>query len=672
MMDWEQIWLNYQYVKNQSNSNYFQTIAITFNGETSKNAYKFDEVMIENVKKELILSSQRFFSIEPLFIVDGTYATLLMILDTNSDIPFEGYRIKEVAKQLQISASSAQGLLYGAFAVIRRVMCDENLASIDIVSAPDKTFRMLNHWDNPDGSVERGYSGNSIFLKDGELLNNERIRDYSRLISSIGINASVINNVNVKDQAVAFISEKYLYKIKEIADIFGSYGIKLFLSLDFAAPIDLGGLDTADPLDDSVIKWWKERMQLVYAIIPHLGGFLVKADSEGRPGPFMYKRNQADGANVLAQAIKPFDGVIIWRCFVYNSQQDWRDTTTDRARSAYDYFYDLDGKFSDNVILQIKNGPIDFQIREPFMPLFGKLKKTRYLMEVQIAQEYTGQQIDICYLIPWFQEILQMRTYCTQKNDTIASLLSPAPQSGGGEGIVAVSNIGDDTNWTGHDLAAINLYGFGRLSWNSDIQNDQILSEWCKMTFSPKKKVLDTITTILMMSHPALEKYSAPLGVGFMVTPHYHYAPNIDGYEYDKWGTYHRADHKGIGNDRTDCGTGYASLYYEPLANIYNGLDTCPDNLLLFFHHVPYTHVLQNGKTVIQHIYDSHFEGYEDVLQMSKLLNSLEGSIDSLKLSRMKERMKRQIKNAREWKDQINSYFHKLSWIDDDFQRKIY
>lgn len=667
-MNWEQVWLHYRSLKNHSNSKYFQTIALTHTGKSKT----FDKALLKNIQNELMVSAQKFFSLEPRMVDDKAQATLSLTLDAHANLPFEGYTIQEKDDQICLISSSAQGLLYGAFDLIRRVMCEEDLTSLTVTEAPDKHFRMLNHWDNPDGSVERGYSGNSIFFQDGHLIMNERTKDYCRLLASVGINATVINNVNVKDEAIAFVSEPYLVKIKEIADLFASYGIQLFLSLDFAAPMDLGGLKTADPCDDAVIAWWKERMQIVYSFIPHLGGFLVKADSEGRPGPFTYQRNQADGANVLAQAIKPFGGVIIWRCFVYNSQQDWRDTTIDRARSAYDYFYNLDGKFCDNVILQIKNGPIDFQIREPFMPLFGKLKKTRYLLEVQIAQEYTGQQIDICYLIPWFQEILHMRTYCATENDTIASLISLAPQSGGGEGIVAVSNIGDDPNWTGHDLAAANLYGFGRLSWKSDISNNQILTEWCTMTFSSEKKVLDTIKRILMMSHPALEKYSAPLGVGFMVTPHYHYAPNIDGYEYDKWGTYHRADHMGIGNDRTDTGTGYASLYYEPLARIYNGRDTCPDNLLLFFHHVPYTHVLQNGKTVIQHIYDTHFEGYEDVLFMRSLLDSLDGFIEDLPLSRMKERMKKQIYNAREWRDQINSYFHKLSWIDDEHQRKIY
>ncbi|MBO4921227.1 MAG: alpha-glucuronidase, partial [Lachnospiraceae bacterium] len=554
-------------------------------------------------------------------------------------------------------------------------------------------LRMLNHWDNMDGSIERGYSGRSFFYENNEIIINERTVDYARLIASVGINAVVINNVNVKQAASYMITDRYFEKLAELGEIFAGYGIGLYLSLNYASTIEIGGMESADPLDEDVKVWWKEKMAEVFKKIPTLKGFLVKADSEGRPGPFTYGRTQADGANMLADIAKEHGAIIIWRCFVYNCRQDWRDKKTDRARAGYDNFMPMDGDYHDNVILQIKNGPMDFQIREPISPLFGGLRKTNQMLEVQIAQEYTGQQIDLCYLIPMFKEILEFRTYCTDEkdknwsdiedigndgsynagnSDTVADIISGRTFGSRYSGIAAVTNTGNDFNWTGDYLAGANLFGFGRLAFDTGLSSAEIAEEFIRMTISGDDDTVDTIKRILLPSRAIYEKYTCPLGIGWMVKPNTHYGCSVDGYEYDRWGTYHRADHLGLGVDRTDKGTGYALQYNEPNASIYNSAEKCPDELVLFFHHLPYTHVLHSGKTVIQHIYDSHFEGYEEAKQLAAKWETLKDKVDPEIFNNVSERFTRQLYNAREWCDQVNTYFHRISGIEDAKGREIY
>jgi alpha-glucuronidase len=363
---------------------------------------------------------------------------------------------------------------------------------------------------------------------------------------------------------------------------------------------------------------------------------------------------------------------VIWRCFVYNCQQDWRDTKTDRARAGYDNFKPIDGRFANNVILQIKNGPMDFQVREPVSPLFGGLKKTNMMLEVQIAQEYTGQQRHVCYLIPWFKEILGFNTYCDKKLGTVADIVSGNTYQNVNCGMVAVANTGDDFNWTGHDLAAANLYGFGRLSFDTELSAEDIAKEWIILTFGHNVKAQENILKILMLSCPTYEKYTAPLGIGWMVKPNNHYGPDVDGYEYDRWGTYHKADHKGIGMDRTESGTGYSSQYNEPLASMYANRMTCPEELLLFFHHVEYAHVLSTGKTVFQNIYDTHFDGAAQAEQFLRLWTELQDLIDADTYQRSLERFKHQKDHAKEWCDVINSYFYRKTGIPDNFGRLLY
>ncbi|MNB98830.1 Xylan alpha-(1-_2)-glucuronosidase [compost metagenome] len=573
-----------------------------------------------------------------------------------------------------IGAHSYAGLLYGVFHLLRLIGTSGTVDSLDEVVNPANEFRMINHWDNFDGSIERGYAGRSFFYGENRFLDNEdRIRDYARLMASVGINAIAINNVNVHYYETLFISQTYLPQVAKIAGIFKEYAIKLYLSVNFASPMHDGELDTADPLDASVREWWRLKAAEIYAAIPDFGGFVVKADSENRPGPFTYGRDHADGANMLAEALEPYGGIIIWRCFVYNCKQDWRDRKMDRARAAYDHFKPLDGKFKENVILQIKNGPMDFQVREPVSPLFGGLEKTNQIIEFQIAQEYTGQQRHVCYLVPQWKEVLDFCTYAQEEDAPVKRIVDGSLWGSRHGGMAAVTNVGDDLNWTGHLLAQANLYGFGRLAWNPELSSEEIAGEWVRLTFGSDPEVYRIVTGILLDSLGIYESYTAPLGVGWMVNPDHHYGPNVDGYEYSPWGTYHYADHEGIGIDRTlRSGTGYSSQYIGRNAERYESVEECPDELLLFFHHVPYTHRLHSGQTVIQHIYDTHFEGADRAAGLLDSWRSMEGRIEAGLFRQTEARLMEQAEHAKEWRDRINSYFFRKSGIGDSHKRTIY
>lgn len=660
-MDYENAWLSYHKRQDVGSGGGVISLFSNTHGSIAKTA-----------AAELTLAFEAILGMHIEIINQPEHAGICLIADETKGLGEEGYELEEYGERISITSGGEKGLLYGCFALIREMQCGKSLRGRKLRKVPLAPLRMLNHWDNMDGSIERGYAGESFFFREQKVLVNDRTRAYARLAASVGINAVVINNVNVKGNATKLIDCQYEKEIRQMSELFSTYGIKLYLSLNFAAPIELGNLESADPCDEAVKQWWKEKMTGLYSRIPQLGGFLVKADSEGRPGPFTYGRSHADGANMLAEAVKPYGGRIIWRCFVYNCQQDWRDKKTDRARSGYDNFMPLDGQFRENVILQIKNGPMDFQVREPVSPLFGGLEHTNQMLEVQIAQEYTGQQRHVCYLIPMFREILDFHTHCTAQTDTVRDIITGRTFGQKNCGIAAVANTGDDDNWTGHDLAAANLYGFGRLSFDMDLTAEEIAEEWIGCTFGSDPEVHQKILSILMMSWPAYEKYTAPLGIGWMVNPNHHYGPNVDGYEYDRWGTYHRADHKGLGVERGRAGTGYAGLYREPNASAYENIESCPEELLLFFHHVPYTYVLKSGKTLIQHIYDTHFEGVQDVDKMAKMWDALEDRIPQKVFERVKSRLEHQKKHSREWRDQVNTYFYRKSMIPDEKKRRIY
>lgn len=624
---------------------------------------------------------------------DYQQATIIFTLEKNGLASDDAFRLVSNQSSMVISAQSQSGLLYGFYALIRERMLGKK--NIRMVSAPDQTLRMIDHWDQIDGSIERGYAGASIFFGTPDHLDNpdkgdfsvltvqgdpfrhDRVRmlQYARMLASIGINAISLNNVNVRSQGTDLITAPYLDGVKEIADIFRGFGIKIYLAINWESPIHIGHLKNSDPLDPRVETFWKTVCDGIYHSIPDFGGFVVKADSEGEPGPYQYGRTHAEGANMLARAIAPHDGLIIWRAFVYNSHQDWRDRSTDRAKAAYENFEELDGKFDDNVILQIKFGPIDFQTVEPLQPLFGKLTHTNQMMEFELTAEYLGHQIDINYAVPQWSKMINFDTKHSNFADSKAGeVIKEGSVKSQNSGFAAVGNVGMTPFWTGNPLALANLYGYGRLCWGNQLDSSEILSEWIEQTFTETKvKTRQTIFEIMVESNKTYRNYTAPLGVGFMVIPYYHYGVSVNGYEYDKWGTYHFADRNGVGVDRTQkSGTGFTAMYSPAVARMFEGLESTPLELTLFFHHVRYSQMLSNHKTLIQTIYDQHFAGFDTVSKYVADWSMLEADLPVDLFSEVQNRLKQQLENALEWRDQINTYFYRLSGIPDELGREIY
>lgn len=560
----------------------------------------------------------------------------------------EGYSIQQYGDLFTIIGGKV-GVLYGAYNLLMNLATSHPLPEGD--QQPHYGMRMLNCWDNASGDIERGYAGRSLFFENNKFdYDPQRMRQLGRMLASVGLNVMCINNVNVRYPADQLI-ESWLPELAKLAAIFRPFGVKLMVSIDYSAPMR-HGIPTADPLDKYVQGWWARQTEIVYQTIPDLAGFLVKADSEGRPGPFTYGRNHAEGANMLARALKPFGGKLVWRCFVYNCQQDWRDTTTDRPKAAYDHYAYLDGQFEDNVILQIKNGPFDFQVREPVSPLLYAMPKTNLAIEFQLAQEYTGQQVDIFAMPPMWREV-----YDDMPADKVMS-------------IAAVTNLGRDENYTGHPFAAVNLFGYGLFAWNPDIQPEKIIRLWTRLTYRMDQFSEDALVSLLMGSRRTYEKYTAPLGLCWMISPNHHYGPSPSGYEYQAWGTYHKADRDAVGIDRTARGTGYLLQYPEEFQKLYGTPETCPDLLKLFFHRLRYDYVMSDGRTMIQRIYDDHFEGLEETRAMAETLKAL--PLPSPDKEEVLERMERQLKNAREWCDIVNTFFRRYSGVEDAHGRTIY
>ena len=543
-----------------------------------------------------------------------------------------------------------RGVLYGAYALLEAVHTGKKPWTG--VQKPFYPDRMINGWDNMDGTVERGYAGRSLWFEGGDFdYDPVRIRQLGRLFASCGLNVLCLNNVNVREPAQRLIGD-WLPKLAAFAAILRPFGVRLMASVDFSQPMR-DGVPTADPLDEGVRKWWRDCADRVWDAIPDFYGFLVKADSEHRPGPFTYGRSHAEGANMLARAVAPHGGKLVWRAFVYNCQQDWRDTKTDRPCAAYNTYAPLDGEFDENVILQVKNGPFDFQVREPVSPTFFAMPKTHLALEVQLAQEYTGQQIDLYAMPPMWDE-----------------LLADLPPENVGA-VAAVSNLGRDGNCCGHPFAALNLYAFGEYAWYPFRKADQVIRDWVLLTYPELDgKGREALEAILLNSRRAYEQYTAPLGICWMVSPNHHYGPSPDGYEYQAWGTYHKADRNAIGIDRTKNGTGYTEQYPAELRERYANPETCPDELLLFFHRLPYDYRMKDGRTLIQRIYDDHFEGAEWVERAAETLKAL--PLPSPDREEALARMELQRANAREWRDVINTFFHRLSGAEDERGRTIY
>jgi len=525
-----------------------------------------------------------------------------------------------------ITAKNERGLLYGAYALLR---------GESGYSAPYWKLRILNHWDNPNGTVERGFAGKSIFLNPDP----ERIRMYARANASVGINGTVLNNVNAKPEA---LSTESLQKTKAIADQLRPYGIRVYLSINFASPIKVGGLETADPLDAKVVRWWKEKVKEIYRLIPDFGGFLVKANSEGEPGPQDFGRTHADGANMLARVLKPHKGIVMWRAFVYAPQ------SPDRANQAYLEFMPLDGQFADNVIIQIKNGPIDFQPREPYSPLFTAMQKTQMMVEFQLTQEYLGAANHLVYLAPMWQEFF--------------SYVKP----GSLKAMAGVANIGDDTNWCGHHFAQANWYAFGRTAWNPALKPEDIADEWIRQTFSSDERLLSPVRQIMQESREACVKYMMPLGIHHIFAGTHHYGPEPwyapKGLRAD-WTPpyYHKADSIGMGFDRTLTGTANVRQYPEALCRLYNDINTCPENLITWFHHVPWDHKMKSGRTFWDELCHQYDEGVHEARRFLAVWDAMQPYVDTQRFSEVQRKLRIQARDAEWWRDACLLYFQTFS-----------
>jgi alpha-glucuronidase len=569
-----------------------------------------------------------------------------------SDLGAEGFVIETARVDghsvIVIAANSERGLLYGSFAVLRQIQTHRPLDRMNVHDRPALALRMLDHWDNLDGLIERGYAGKSLW--DWKTLPQHidpRYTDYARADASVGINGVVINNVNANAQ---ILTPAYLQKVKALADTFRPWGVRVYLSTRFTAPMELGGLKTADPLDPAVRAWWRAKADEIYQLIPDFGGFLVKANSEGQPGPQDYHRTHADGANMLAAALRPHGGVVLWRAFVYNSSDG------DRAKQAYDEFKPLDGEFAKNVILQVKNGPIDFQPREPFSPLFGAMPHTRLAMEVEITKEYLGFNTHLAYLGTMWEEVLKSRTARPRPNSTVADSLSA---------MAGVANTGTDRNWSGSQFDQANWYAFGRLAWNPHAGATRIAEEWTRMTWGNAPRLVTTIVGIMMGSRQAVVNYMTPLGLAHQMGTGHHYgpAPWVSDQKRPEWNPayYNRADRNGIGFDRTVSGSDAVAQYAPPVAQRFANLHTVGDDYLLWFHHVPWDMRLDTGRTVWDDLLVRYDRGVQQVAEMQREWATQRPSIDPQRFHAVANDLAIQHREAKWWRDASIAYFQSVS-----------
>lgn len=556
-----------------------------------------------------------------------------------------------------IAANRDVGVLYGAFALLRHMQTGNRLTNLAEMSAPKIQLRLLDHWDNLNRTVERGYAGQSLW--DWEALPgtlSPRYNDYARANASLGINGAVLTNVNAN---ALILTPAYLAKVAAIAGVFRPYGIKVYLTARFSAPIEIGGLKTADPLDAAVARWWKDKADEIYRTVPDFGGFLVKANSEGQPGPQDYKRSHADGANMLADAVAPHGGIVMWRAFVYSNL-----VPVDRIRQAYDEFKPLDGTFRKNVMVQVKNGPLDFQPREPFHPMFGGMPKTPLMMEFQITKEYLGQDTHLVYLGPLFEEVLRADTYASGKGSTVGRVLDGTLHGYTRTGIAGVSNIGDDVNWTGSQFNQANWYAYGRLAWDHELSSAGIADEWTRMTFSNDPSVVKSIRSMMLESREAVVNYMTPLGLTHIMATGHHYGPGpwADAGRPD-WtpSYYHRADSIGIGFDRTATGSNAVAQYFPPVRDRFASRDSVPEEYLLWFHHVKWDERMRSGRTLWDEMAHRYNAGVDTVGSMRRTWQTLEGKIDAQRFGAVSDFLSIQEKEAKWWRDAALQYFGTFS-----------
>lgn len=663
-------WLRYQLVEDKGVLNTYKegikSVSLSGNSPTIKAISKELSIAFP----ELIGISNKNISAQNdagvLHIGTPTSSSFIKSKITSSEyaeLGEEGYLIRTFEnsgkKSIIITANTDIGLLYGTFAFLRELQTQKDISNLQIISVPKVQYRMLNHWDNLSRLVERGYAGLSLWDW-GSLpeYNDPRYTDYARLNASIGINAVSVNNVNADPR---MITDQFLEKLVTIAEAFRPYGIKVFISINYQSPITVGGLETADPLDSKVRIWWKEKADQIYGLIPDFGGFLVKADSEGQPGPFAYNRNHAEGANVLAEAVEPHNGVVIWRAFVYSPEQ------TDRFREAYDEFVPLDGLFNENVILQVKNGPIDFQPREPHSPLFGALPKTNTMLELQITQEYFGFDKHLAYQGPLFEEVLDTDTFAKGEGTTVGDVISGKVFDYEYTGMAGVVNLGTDRNWTGHPFIQSSWYAFGRLAWDYTLDSEEIAEEWMRMTFTNSSAFLEPVGIIMEESREAGVNYRMPLGLTHLYAQGHHYGPapwTADLPRAD-WTAvyYHKADKNGIGFDRTKTGSNAIEQYPAEIEKRFSKVETTPEDLMLWFHHVPWNYKMKSGNTLWEELVHKYYDGVNQVRWMQKEWDAVAPFIDEQRFKQVQALLKIQEKDAVRWRNSCVLYFQSISGL---------
>ncbi len=592
---------------------------------------------------------------------------------TGDKLPPEAFTLGEKVEgkthRLIILGADPRGELYGAFHLLEIVACGQPLPTKPITDSPSSPVRWVNQWENLDGTIERGYAGRSIFYENGHVRADlTRVSDYGRLLASVGINGVTVNNVN---SDLRTLEPEMILEFARIADQLRPWGVRMSLSVDLSSPQVVGHLPTFDPVEPTVIAWWKAKVDEIYKAIPDFGGFVIKADSEGRVGPSQYHRTPAEAANAVARALKPHGGIVLYRGFVYNNHLDYNDLKADRARAGYDNFHALDGKFEPNVVIQVKNGPIDFQVREPASPLFAALQHTSQAIELQITQEYLGQQRHMVFLVPMWKTTLDTDMRADNRSTPVKEIVEGKSFHQPLGGFVGVANVGLDTNWMHHPMAMANLYGFGKLAWNPGLTTDQILDTWTRLTWGDNPTVVSTIDELQRHSWHVYEQYTGNLGIGTLTNIlSYHFGPGIESAERNGWGQWFRGDAQGIGMDRTVAtGTGYIGQYPPELAKVYEDVNTCPDDLLLFMHHVPYTHVLHDGKTVVQYVYDAHYEGAAAAQTYVPRWQTLKGLVDDERYEQILKLFTYQAGHAIVWRDAVTRWFQKESGIPDKLGR---
>ncbi len=657
--DGYKLWLQYYPIENPQpwQENVLKQVSIDGNNET-----------IDIIKNELEIAAQSFFGTKPLFVKEKP--NLLIALreqlppslsqSASKDLGTEGYHIFSKNGQTVITANSKFGLLYGTFRLLQEIQKQEIISETGIEEIPKIKHRVLNHWDNLNRTVERGYSGFSIWNWHRLPRHiDQQYLDYARANASLGINGTSVTNVNAN---ALVLTPYYLEKVQALADAFRPYGIKLYLTARFSSPMEIGGLETADPLNKEVQQWWKDKTKEIYEYIPDFGGFLVKADSEGQPGPHNYGRTQAEGANMLADAVDPFGGIVMWRAFVYSEK-----TPDDRHKQAYNEFVPLDGKFRDNVIVQVKNGAIDFQPREPFHPLFGAMPETPLMMEFQITQEYLGHDTHLAFLAPMYEEVLKQDTYIDGEGSEVAKVIDGSLHNYTLTGMAGVANIGTDRNWTGHHFHQANWYAYGKLAWNPWENSDKIAEDWIKLTFTNQKEFVDPIKKMMLDSHEMVVNYMTPLGIHHIMARSHHYGPGpwVTGGGRADWTStyYHNASEGGMGFDRTRTGSNALEQYAPELQRSWEDLELIPDKYLLWFHHLPWDYQMNSGNILWDEIALHYQKGVNEARENVKIWKELQKHVDRFRFEHVLSFLEIQAEEAEWWRDAVLLYFGQYSGL---------